>query len=61
MISESKLRYLDAREKQAVLKYDLALSPRVWSVSHRQEMKELESLLYQNIYRDGVELLDLAG
>ena len=52
------IRYLAA---DVCLKYDVALSPRIWSISHRQEMEEIPALLYRNIYRDGVELLDMAG
>lgn len=53
-----QIRYLAA---DVCLKYDVDLSPRVWSAAHRREMEELQSLLYQNISREGLELLDLAG
>lgn len=53
-----QIRYLAA---DVCLKYDLPISPRIWSISHRQEMKELHTLLYQKIFRDGVELLDRAS
>jgi predicted nucleotidyltransferase len=49
-----QIRYLAA---DISLRYDVDLSPRVWSVSHRQEMEELQSLLYQNIRRDRINLL----
>jgi predicted nucleotidyltransferase len=52
-----QIRYLAA---DICLKYDLNLSPRVWSTSHRREMEELQTLLYQNIRRDGVNLLALS-
>jgi len=39
------------------LEYDLNLSPRVWSLPHFYEMQRLQSLLYQNIQREGIELL----
>ncbi len=40
------------------LKYNLNLSPRIWSVSHLREMEEMEASLYQNIRRDGVSLFE---
>jgi predicted nucleotidyltransferase len=52
-----QIRYLAA---DICLKYDLNLSPRVWSTSHRREMEELQTLLYQNIHRDGISLLELS-
>ena len=52
-----QIRYLAA---DICLKYGLELSPRVWSVTHRQEMEELQPLLYQNILRDGINLLELS-
>jgi predicted nucleotidyltransferase len=39
------------------LKYNLNLSPRIWSVSHLREMKEMEASFYQNIRQDGISLL----
>lgn len=53
-----QIRYLAA---DICLKYDVDLSPRVWSVSHRQEMEELGSFLYQNIRRDSINLLEISG
>jgi hypothetical protein len=56
-----QIRYLAAA---ICLKYELTLSPRVWSTSHRREMEAISSLLYQNIQRDGINLLEasrLAG
>jgi len=44
-----------------LLKYDLDLSPRVWSVTHYQEMAAIQTRLYRNIQRDGINLLDLAS
>ena len=52
-----QIRYLAA---DICLKYDLNLSPRVWSTSHLREMEELQPLLYQNIHRDGISLLELS-
>ena len=49
-----QIRYLAA---DICLKYSLNLSPRVWSASHRQEIEELQTLLYQNIHRDSINLL----
>lgn len=42
------------------LKYDykLDLSPRIWGKSHFREMKELQTSLYRNIQRDGIDLLE---
>ncbi len=53
-----QIRYLAA---DICLKYDIDLSPRVWSISHRQEMEKLQSLLYQNIRRDRINLLDTSS
>ena len=52
-----QIRYLAA---DICLKYGLDLSPRVWSTSHHREMEELQTLLYQNIHRDGINLLELS-
>ncbi len=40
------------------LEYNLALSPRIWSVSHLRKMQEIEAFIYQNIQRDGISLLE---
>jgi predicted nucleotidyltransferase len=53
-----RIRYLAA---DICLRYDIDLSPRVWSISHRQEMEELRSLLYQNVRRDSINLLEISG
>ncbi len=42
------------------LKYDIYLSTRVWSRDHWQKLKELQTLLYRNICRDGINLWDLS-
>ena len=52
-----QIRYLAA---DVCLKYELNLSPRVWSTSHHREVKGLQPLLYQNIQRDGINLLPLS-
>ena len=51
-----QIRYLAA---DISLKYDLELSPLVWSVSHLKELAAMEASLYQNIRRDGVSLFEL--
>ena len=48
------VRYLAA---DICLKYDLELSPRVWSTAHLREMERLQTHLYQNIRQDGINLL----
>ena len=52
-----QIRYLAA---DICLKYDVHLSSRVWSTSHHRELEELQTLLYQNIRRDGINLLELS-
>jgi len=52
-----QIRYLAA---DVCLKYGLNVSPRVWSTSHLREMEELRPLLYQNIQRDAINLLELS-
>jgi predicted nucleotidyltransferase len=39
------------------LEHGLYLSTRVWSLAHWHRLQELQTLLYQNICKDGVELL----
>jgi len=51
-----QIRYLAA---DICLEYGLNLSPRVWSTSHHGEVEELQPLLYHNIRRDSINLLDL--
>lgn len=55
-----QIRYLAV---DVCLKYDyeLDLSPRVWSISHFQEMEALQTSLYHNIQRDGIDLLEYAS
>ncbi len=50
-----QVRYLAA---DICLKYELNLSPRVWSVAHRREMEAMNSLLHQNIQSESIELLE---
>jgi predicted nucleotidyltransferase len=39
------------------LEHDIYLSTRVWSEAHWRKLRELGTLLYQNIRRDGISLL----
>ncbi len=41
------------------LEYGIYLSTRVWSLSHWHELEKNRTLLYENIRRDGVNLLEL--
>ncbi|UCC88423.1 MAG: nucleotidyltransferase domain-containing protein [Anaerolineales bacterium] len=52
-----QIRYLAA---DISVRHDINLSPRVWSVSHHREMEALQSLLYQNIRRDSINLLEIS-
>jgi predicted nucleotidyltransferase len=40
------------------LKYGIYLSTRVWSEAHWHDLEKLRTLLYQNIQRDGINLLE---
>jgi len=42
------------------LEHDIYLSTRVWSQAHWRKLGELQTLLYRNICRDGINLLDLS-
>lgn len=42
------------------LEYGLYLSTRVWSREHWRNVEEIQTTLYRNIRRDGIELLELA-
>jgi len=50
-----KIRYLAA---EVWLEYGIYLSTRVWSYSYWREQEEHQTSLYQNILRDGVNLLE---
>jgi len=39
------------------LKHGIYVSTRVWSQAHWRRLEELQTLLYQNIRRDGIDLL----
>ena len=43
------------------LKHDIYVSSRVWSEAHWRRLGKLQTLLYQNIRRDGIDLLELAS
>ncbi len=49
-----EIRYLAA---EVWLEYGLFLSTRVWSRSHWRKLQEMQTLLYRNIQRDGIDLL----
>jgi len=49
-----EIRYLAA---EVWLEYGLFLSTRVWSRSHWHKLQEMQTLLYRNIQRDGIDLL----
>jgi predicted nucleotidyltransferase len=42
------------------LEHGIYLSTRVWSQDHWRKLAELQTLLYQNIRRDGINLLGLS-
>jgi predicted nucleotidyltransferase len=41
------------------LKHGIYVSTRVWSQAHWRRLEQLQTLLYQNIRRDGIDLLGL--
>lgn len=49
-----EIRYLAA---EVWLEYGLFLSTRVWSQSHWRKLQKMQTLLYRNIERDGIDLL----
>jgi predicted nucleotidyltransferase len=42
------------------LEHDIYLSTRVWSQAHWHRLEDLQTLLFQNIRRDGISLLELS-
>lgn len=54
--THKQIRYMAA---DICLKYNVNLSTRVWSTSHRRQVEELETQLYRNIRQDGIDLLGL--
>jgi len=55
---QREVRYLAA---ETWLEYGVYISARVWSFDHWQKLGKMQTLLYQNIQRDGVKLLGLAA
>jgi predicted nucleotidyltransferase len=43
------------------LSHGIFVSTRVWSQAHWRRLEELQTLLYQNIRRDGIDLLSLTS
>ncbi|HEM61982.1 MAG TPA: nucleotidyltransferase domain-containing protein [Chloroflexi bacterium] len=43
------------------LRHGIYVSTRVWSQAHWRRLEELQTLLYQNIRRDGIDLLEAVG
>jgi len=52
--TQKEIRYLAA---EVWLEYGIYLSTRVWSLGHWRRLEGLQTLLYQNIRRDGIDLL----
>lgn len=50
-----EIRYLAV---EVWLEYGIYLSTRVWSTAHWHRLEDLRTLLYQNIHRDGISLLE---
>lgn len=53
-----EIRYLAA---EVWLDHGLYLSTRVWSLVHWQKLQRMQTLLYRNICRDGIDLLNLSS
>jgi len=53
-----EIRYLAV---EVWLEHDIYLSTRVWSRAHWRKLEELQTLLYRNIHRDGINLLGLSA
>jgi predicted nucleotidyltransferase len=56
--ARKRVRHLAA---EVWLKHGIYISTRVWSLAHWRELERLKTLLYQNIRRDGIDLLDVAS
>jgi predicted nucleotidyltransferase len=52
-----EIRYLAV---EVWLEHGIYLSTRVWSQAHWRKLEELQTLLYQNIRRDGINLFELS-
>lgn len=50
-----EIRYLAV---EVWLEYGIYLSTRIWSQAHWRQLQQLQTLLYQNIQRDGINLLE---
>jgi predicted nucleotidyltransferase len=42
------------------LEHGIYLSTRVWSRAHYRKLEKLQTLLYRNIQRDGIDLLEIS-
>ena len=51
-----QIRYLAV---ELWLEHDIYLSTRVWSLEHWRKLEKLQTLLFRNIQRDGIDLLNL--
>ena len=47
------IRYLAV---EVWLEYGIYISTRVWSLAHWQKLEDMQTLLYRNIRRDGIDL-----
>jgi len=54
---QREIRYLAV---EVWLAHGIYLSTRVWSQAHWRKLKELQTLFYRNIHRDGIDLLKLS-
>lgn len=43
------------------LEHGIYLSTRVWSRAHYRKLEKLQTLLYRNIQRDGIDLLEISS
>jgi predicted nucleotidyltransferase len=51
-----EIRYLAA---EVWLEHGIYVSTRVWSLAHWRRLQQLDTLLYRNIRKDGIDLLSL--
>ena len=56
--TREEIRYLAV---EVLLDHDIYLSTRVWSEAHWHELARLQTELYRNICRDGIDILELAA
>ncbi|MBL7063348.1 MAG: nucleotidyltransferase domain-containing protein [Anaerolineae bacterium] len=52
-----EIRYLAV---EVWLEHGIYLSTRIWSRAHWRKLEELQTLLYRNIHRDGINLLGVS-